>query len=57
MTDAHEKGDPLQSDLFLKSHPAWSQVIATLKKTDMDEITPKAALDLIYELQQTILKG
>jgi len=54
---AHETGDPLQSDLFLEGHPAWSQVIATLKKTDMDEITPKAALDLIYELQQTILKG
>ena len=57
MAVVHEKGDPLQSDLFLEEHPAWSQVIATLKKTELDELTPKAALDLIYSLQQSILKG
>jgi DNA mismatch repair protein MutS len=57
MAVVHEKGDPLQSDLFLDEHPAWSQVIATLKKTELDELTPKAALDLVYSLQQSILKG
>jgi DNA mismatch repair protein MutS len=45
---------PKQNDLFIAPIPSESDV--TLKALDPDSLTPKQALDLIYELKQLVEK-
>ena len=41
---------PAQDDLF--SNPAEHPALAKLKEIDPDSLTPRAALDLLYELRK-----
>ena len=42
--------DDLEDDLF--SNPAEHPALAKLKEIDPDSLTPRAALDLLYELRK-----
>ena len=44
---------PAQSDLF-STPPNYAPLVTLLKSLEPDQLTPREALDVLYQLQQTL---